>query len=85
MRLESLLILGGVIALGCYVNEHRRRTSRQGGGTAYDSSIARPGDQRYGRVRPAGRTATRDDQGRWDSLDEALDETFPASDPIATY
>lgn len=85
MRLESILILGGIIALGCYVNEKRRRASRQGGGTAYDSSVARPGDQSYGRVRPAGSRATRDDGGRWDSLDEALDESFPASDPTATY
>src|SRR5690625_2469312 len=85
MRLESILILGGIIALGCYVNEHRRRGSREGGGTAYDSSVARPGDQSYGRVRPAGSSATRDDRGRWDSLDEALDESFPASDPTATY
>jgi len=84
MRLESLLILGGMIALGCYVNERRRRASHQGG-TAYDASIARPGDQSYGRVRPAGSTATRDSRGRWDHLDEALDESFPASDPTAVY
>lgn len=84
MRLESILILGGMIALGCYVNERRRRTSREGG-TAFDSSVARRGDQRYGRVRPAGSAATRDDSGRWDSLDEALDASFPASDPVATY
>lgn len=84
MRLGSLLILGGVIALGCYVNEHRRRGVRSGG-AAYDRSVARPGDQSIGRVRPAGSGATRDDRGRWDPLDEALDESFPASDPSATY
>ena len=36
-------------------------------------------------VRPAGRRAIRDTTGGWDETDEKLDETFPASDPAATY
>ena len=32
-------------------------------------------------VRPAGRESTRDDDGPWDEVDEASDESFPASDP----
>lgn len=82
MRLESLVLLGGLIALGCYVNE--RRHARRGG-AAYDRSVARAGDQSYGRIRPAGRDTTRDDRGRWDKVDEAVDQSFPASDPPATY
>ncbi|MGS1015695.1 hypothetical protein [Allosphingosinicella humi] len=34
-----------------------------------------------GNVRPAGRGAMRDPPGKWDSVDEASDESFPASDP----
>jgi hypothetical protein len=34
-----------------------------------------------GDVRPAGRGAMRDPPGDWDRIDEASDESFPASDP----
>lgn len=34
-----------------------------------------------GNVRPAGRGAMRDPPRSWDAVDEASDESFPASDP----
>ena len=40
-----------------------------------------PMDRDYGQIRSAGRERTRDDRGRWDRVDEAADESFPASDP----
>lgn len=37
-------------------------------------------------VRPAGQKSTRDDRRKdWDEVDEASDESFPASDPSAKY
>lgn len=36
-------------------------------------------------VRPAGPESMRDPPQRWDKVDEAEDESFPASDPPATY
>ena len=36
-----------------------------------------------GAVRPAGRSAMRDPPSEWDKVDEAVDESFPASDPPA--
>jgi hypothetical protein len=36
-------------------------------------------------VRPAGPESMRDPPKRWDKVDEALDESFPASDPPANY
>ena len=40
-------------------------------------------DKEPGNVRPAGKESTRDDDGPWDEVDEASDESFPASDPPA--
>lgn len=34
-----------------------------------------------GHVRPAGRSAMRDPPRSWDEVDEASDQSFPASDP----
>jgi len=34
-----------------------------------------------GSIRPAGRGAMRDPPSEWDRVDEASDESFPASDP----
>jgi hypothetical protein len=34
-----------------------------------------------GNIRPAGRGAMRDPPETWDKVDEAVDESFPASDP----
>ncbi len=36
-------------------------------------------------VRPAGPEAMRDPPRQWDPVDEASDESFPASDPPASY
>lgn len=36
-------------------------------------------------VRPAGPESMRDPPKRWDKVDQAEDESFPASDPPANY
>lgn len=82
MRLQNILILGGLVALGIYAD--RRRTERgaaRRGAVAYRRGLSGAHDRDYGRIRPAGGEATRDDRGRWDKVDEASDESFPASDP----
>ncbi len=43
------------------------------------------GNQGSASVRDAGPEAMRDKPKRWSKADEASDESFPASDPPATY
>jgi hypothetical protein len=40
-------------------------------------------DEQYGQIRPAGPDFIRDYRGGWDNVDQASDESFPASDPPA--
>lgn len=68
-----------------------RGDSGQGGGrglAAISPKVAAEAGDAAGPdyVRPAGPEAMRDAPRRgWDKLDEASDESFPASDPPATY
>lgn len=39
----------------------------------------------FAQVRSAGTEGMRSDPKRWDKVDQASDESFPASDPPATY
>lgn len=43
-----------------------------------------PGDN-FAKVRSAGAEGMRSDPPKWDKQDQAVDESFPASDPPATY
>ncbi|WP_375451169.1 hypothetical protein [uncultured Devosia sp.] len=36
-------------------------------------------------IRPAGKDSHADKPENWDQQDEALDESFPSSDPVAKY
>jgi hypothetical protein len=83
MRLQSLLIIAGLIALGMYVDQRQTAPAGRRRSVAYRRGLPGARDRDYGEIRPAGRESTRDDRGRWDKVDEASDESFPASDPPA--
>lgn len=44
-----------------------------------------PGGNNFAQVRSAGTEGMRSDPPEWDKTDQAVDESFPASDPPATY
>ena len=91
MKLEHMLILVGVGVVAALLLLPRDRYAPAAARTrrkavAFSRRVADAAYPRGGQyVRPAGQEATRDDRRRWDKVDEASDESFPASDPPATY
>lgn len=80
--MRNLLILGGVIALGIYASrclerQRRGRLQTRAGPRTEPWALA---DQRRARAKP-----TPGQHGAWDEVDEASDESFPASDPPASW
>ena len=65
---------------------YRYYTNRNGVPAAYDDEgpKATPSNE-VTPVRDSGPAAMRDKPKTWSKTDEALDESFPASDPAATY
>jgi hypothetical protein len=75
--------LGAACAAGIGYLVSRRLSSRGG----YPHAAALSGDGAFGpvgnsgNVRPSGPSAMRDPPKEWTKVDEASDESFPASDP----
>lgn len=75
----SLLAIGA----GAYAWSRRNTSQREGGRAAFADDQTSTGENP---VRDAGPDAMRDAPQRgWSDVDEASDQSFPASDPPATY
>ena len=79
----ALLKLAALTALG-YVGYKYYEKNKREGHAAFATGQA-PGEN-FAKVRDAGPEAMADTpQREWTAEDEASDESFPASDPPATY
>lgn len=73
--------VAGAVGYGLY------RYATSPGGKLQHAGFA-PGEtdgENFAKVRNAGPEAMRSDPPKWDKADQASDESFPASDPPATY
>lgn len=78
----AFLAIGAVAAFGAARAFDRKRNVGYAAAFAQqDRHLAKKGN--YQAVRSAGKDATRDPAQRWDKVDQASDESFPASDPPA--
>jgi hypothetical protein len=73
----AMLALVGLAGLALLAAATRRRPHPRA------LPVAAPARPDYRFVRPAGPEAMREPPKRWDNVDEASDESFPASDPPA--
>ena len=74
------LALAGAAGYALY----RYATKQSAPGVAFASGEAAPSGS-FTHVRNAGPDAMRDAPEGWQKVDQASDESFPASDPPATY
>jgi hypothetical protein len=74
----GLIKLAAASAAGYALYKYATRDKDQ------DMAVA-GGDRHFGKVRDAGPQAMESQPRSWSKIDEASDESFPASDPPATY
>jgi len=79
----GLIRLAVVGAAGYYVYNKFMKATPHDSHPAFASGESRGGD--LAKVRNAGPDAMRSDLPEWDKVDEAVDESFPASDPPALH
>lgn len=79
MKILRLAALGG-LAYGAW---HYLRGGKKPSHAAFAHGQAAKGN--VAKVRDAGPDAMRDSPNTWSKVDQQIDESFPASDPPATY
>lgn len=82
----ALAVTAVGIGVGLLLNWLRHRDDDQYFSPAAFADGERTHRENFDQTRAAGPDAMRDKDGHdWDRVDQALDESFPASDPASTY
>lgn len=79
----GLLQIAAIGALGYVGYRYLKREQVHEGRAAFASGETDGAN--FAKVRHAGPEGMRSNPKKWDKTDEASDESFPASDPPATY
>ncbi len=79
----GLLRMTALGAIGYAAYRFIKREQAHDGHTAF--AAGESGGANFAKVRNAGPEGMRSNPPSWDRTDEASDESFPASDPPATY
>jgi hypothetical protein len=79
----GLLQIAALGTAGYFAYKMIKREQAHQGHAAFASGET--GGSNFAQVRNAGPDAMRGSPNGWDKTDEASDESFPASDPPATY
>ena len=80
----ALFKLAAAGAVGYFIYKAFRQQQGEAEPPVAFASGETPGDN-FAQVRSAGTEGMRSDPPKWDKVDQAADESFPASDPPSTY
>lgn len=80
LQMAALGTAGYVVYKMVKQQQNHHRTSEPAAFAPGESS-----GSNFSQVRSAGTEGMRSDPKKWDKIDEAGDESFPASDPPSTY
>ncbi|MBP0581245.1 hypothetical protein J8I29_18095 [Labrys sp. LIt4] len=81
--LRLLVSLAGAFTIAKLLDENRRLRMELDGRIAREAALDEKAKRGLGGERHAGTEAMRYPPRQWDEVDEAADESFPASDPPA--
>ncbi|QEN85282.1 hypothetical protein FZC33_03275 [Labrys sp. KNU-23] len=81
--LRLLISLAGGFAIARLLDENRRLRAELDTRMAWEAALDEKAKRGLGGERHAGTEAMRYPPPQWDEVDEAADESFPASDPPA--
>jgi hypothetical protein len=89
LTLKRGLVFGLLSAVGSYLYLNRGPAKKKDDDGVHHPAPAFAGAGGHkdapNQVRDAGPAHMRDKPGKWDPVDQASDESFPASDPPSTY